>query len=76
VRVGKQDYVYIIISDGITEASSEVLKKFKESGLASRTKLILIPPSAESFNWTKLLREHGNVEYARDVVDFEMWVGH
>jgi len=71
VRVGKQDYVYIIISDGITEASSEVLKKFKESGLASRTKLILVPPSAESFNWTKLLREHGNVEYARNVVDFE-----
>jgi uncharacterized protein with von Willebrand factor type A (vWA) domain len=71
VNIGKQDHIYIIISDGITEASPEVLQKFKESGLVSRTKLILIPPSAESFNWVKLLREYSNVEYARNVIDFE-----
>ena len=71
VKIGKHDYVYIIVSDGITEASSEILQKFKESGLASRTKLILIPPSAESFNWVKELKQHNNVMYARDVVDFE-----
>jgi uncharacterized protein with von Willebrand factor type A (vWA) domain len=71
VKIGKQDYIYIIISDGITEASSEVLKKFKESGLVSRTKLILVPPSAGSFNWVKELERYNNVMYARDVVDFE-----
>jgi hypothetical protein len=71
VRVGKPDYVYIIISDGITSADSSILEEFKRSGLAARTKLILVPPASESYNWVSLLRQHGNVYYARDVAQFE-----
>jgi uncharacterized protein with von Willebrand factor type A (vWA) domain len=71
VRLGKPDYVCIIVSDGITEASSDVLEEFKRSGLAKRTKLILIPPARESYNWVALLKQHNNVQYARDVALFE-----
>jgi uncharacterized protein with von Willebrand factor type A (vWA) domain len=71
VRIGKADYVYIIISDGITSADNSVLENFKRSGLAARTKLILVPPASESYNWVSLLRQHGNVYYARDVAQFE-----
>jgi Uncharacterized protein containing a von Willebrand factor type A (vWA) domain len=69
-RIGKKEYLYIIISDGITEASQEVLEKFKASGLAKRTKLILVPPASERYNWVQLLKQYSNVYYARDVVDF------
>jgi len=71
VRLGKGDFVYIIISDGITVASSAVLEAFARSGLAKRTKLILIPPSWEDYNWVRLLKQHNNVYYARDVAAFE-----
>jgi len=71
LRLGKRDYVYIVVSDGITEASAEVLKAFEASGLARRTKLILIPPASESYNWARLLKRHGNVHFAEDVVSFE-----
>jgi uncharacterized protein with von Willebrand factor type A (vWA) domain len=71
VRIGKHDYTYIIVSDGITEASEEVLLRFKDSGLAKRTKLILIPPASSSYNWVRLLKECNNVMYARDVAAFE-----
>ena len=78
MRIGKTEYVYIIISDGITEANPEVLQKFKESGLVKRTKLILITPSVlpsstyyTYYNWVKLLQETHNVEYATDVTKFE-----
>ena len=71
VNLGKQEYLYLIISDGITEASTDVLAKFRESALAKRTKLILIPPASTSYNWVQLLKEHGNVLYARDVAEFE-----
>jgi uncharacterized protein with von Willebrand factor type A (vWA) domain len=71
MRLGKHDYIYIIVSDGITEASSEILEAFRRSGLASRTKLILIPPAREDYNWVALLKQHGNVHFARDVAQFE-----
>jgi len=71
MRIGKPDYVYLIVSDGITEASREVLKGFEESGLASRTKLILVPPAYGTYNWVELLKKHGNVHYADTVADFE-----
>jgi uncharacterized protein with von Willebrand factor type A (vWA) domain len=71
VKLGKQEYVYIIISDGITEASEEVLEKFRESGLAKRTKLILIPPASINYNWVAELRQYGNVMYAYNAVEFE-----
>jgi uncharacterized protein with von Willebrand factor type A (vWA) domain len=72
MRIGKTEYVYIIISDGITEANPEVLQKFKESDLVKRTKLIVIPPSPVGyFNWVRLLRECNNVEYASSVAVFE-----
>jgi uncharacterized protein with von Willebrand factor type A (vWA) domain len=71
VRLGKGDFLYIIISDGITVASAAVLEAFSRSGLASRTKLILIPPSWEDYNWVRLLKQHGNVYYARDIAAFE-----
>jgi uncharacterized protein with von Willebrand factor type A (vWA) domain len=70
-RLGKADYVYMIISDGITEANTSVLEAFKRSGLASRTKLVLIPPARESYNWVALLKQYNNVSYARDVASFE-----
>jgi uncharacterized protein with von Willebrand factor type A (vWA) domain len=70
-HLGKPDYVYIIISDGITSADDSVLEAFKHSGLASRMKLVLIPPAQESHNWVQLLKQHGNVYYARDVALFE-----
>jgi len=74
-RLGKAEY-YIIISDGITDASPDILGEFKKSGLAKRTRLILVPGLASSleYNWVQLLREHGNVQYARDVAEFEQAV--
>jgi uncharacterized protein with von Willebrand factor type A (vWA) domain len=71
MRIGKNDYIYIIISDGITEASDEVLKKFEESGLAKRTKLILVPPSSYGYDWVGLLKKYNNVSYVHDVAEFD-----
>jgi uncharacterized protein with von Willebrand factor type A (vWA) domain len=71
VRLGKQEYIYIIISDGITEASDEVLKKFEESGLAKRTKLILVPPSSYGYDWVELLKKYGNMMYVHNVAEFD-----
>jgi len=70
-RLGKGDFVYIIISDGITVASRAALEAFARSGLAKRTKLILIPPSWEDYNWVRLLKQHNNAYYAHDVAAFE-----
>jgi len=69
-NLGKKEYLYIIISDGITEASQEVLEKFKASGLAQRTKLILVPPASSNYNWVQLLKQYSNVQYASDVLAF------
>jgi len=71
MRIGKKEYLYIIISDGITSADDFTLKDFRNSGLASRTKLILIPPASEDYDWVQLLKQYGNVQYAEDVAQFE-----
>jgi uncharacterized protein with von Willebrand factor type A (vWA) domain len=73
LRLGKAEYTYIIISDGITNADSSILQRFRESGLAKRTKLILVPglTASQEYNWVKLLRDYGNVQYARDIAEFE-----
>jgi len=71
VTLGKLEYLYIIISDGITSASEEVLKKFVESGLVKRTKLILVPYASEYYNWVTVLKSFGNVYHAKDVAEFE-----
>ena len=70
VRLGKQDYTYIIISDGITDASNSVLKKFTESGLVKQTKLIIVPPSNDRYYWVELLKQYNNVYYANSVAKF------
>jgi uncharacterized protein with von Willebrand factor type A (vWA) domain len=70
LRLGRRDYIYIIISDGITEASHEVLRRFETSGLAKQTKLIILPPSGEGYNWVEVLRRHGRVVRATDVAGF------
>jgi uncharacterized protein with von Willebrand factor type A (vWA) domain len=70
-KLGKTEYLYIIISDGITEASTEILEKFRDSGLAKRTKLILVPPIWDSCRWVYELKKHHNVIYAYDVAEFE-----
>jgi uncharacterized protein with von Willebrand factor type A (vWA) domain len=70
-KLGKQEYLYLIISDGITEASEGVLEKFKESGLAKRTKLILVPPIWDRYNWVGELKRYNNVMHALNVAEFE-----
>jgi len=72
VRLGKEELTYIIVSDGITEASPEVLKAFEASGLAKRTKLILVPPSSLSYNWVRLLERYDNVRYVYSAAEFEV----
>ena len=71
VNLKKPENLYIIISDGLTEASENVMQKFKESGLAKRTKLIILPPGSNEYNWVRLLEDHGNVHIASDIVKFE-----
>jgi len=70
-RLGKQEYLYVIISDGITSSNEEILKKFIASGLAKRTKLILVPYASDHYNWVRVLKSFGNVYYAKDVAEFE-----
>jgi len=63
-RIGKRDYVYIIISDGIDDVSDSELRVV--SRLRSNIRFILVPPAWE----TRWLREFKYV-YARDVASFE-----
>jgi uncharacterized protein with von Willebrand factor type A (vWA) domain len=68
-RINKTDYVYIIISDGITEASEQhiqILRRF-----APRVKLILIDTREPSYNWVQLLKQFNNVALVNDVASFE-----
>jgi len=71
MRIGKNDYIYIIISDGITETSEDVLRRFEESGLVKRVKLILVPPSSYGYNWVEVLKKHGNMMYVHNVAEFD-----
>jgi uncharacterized protein with von Willebrand factor type A (vWA) domain len=72
MRLGKEEFTYIIVSDGITEASDQVLKRFEESGLAKRTKLIVVPPGLGArFKWVEVLKAYKNVSDVKDVAEFE-----
>ncbi len=69
-RIGRRDHIYLIISDGITEASEEVLSRFIAKGLAKQTRVILIPPS-EEYGWLEAVRRYGGrVINAKDVAGF------
>jgi uncharacterized protein with von Willebrand factor type A (vWA) domain len=70
MRIGKRERVYVIVSDGITEAPEELVERFRQSGLARRTKLLLVPPGEEHFNWVRLLKQYGNVHYAATAAQF------
>jgi len=72
MNIGKKDYTYIIISDGITEASDDVLNNFIKSGLVPRTKLILVPPAygSSSYRWVQVLKEAGNAHRVWRISEF------
>ncbi len=70
LRIDRPDSRYVIISDGITDAEEELVKRFMER-CGSRTKLILIPPSRDDYQWIKLLKSRGGVAYAWNVAQFE-----
>jgi uncharacterized protein with von Willebrand factor type A (vWA) domain len=70
LRIDRPDIRYVIISDGITDAPPELVREFI-SRAGRRTKLILVPPSGESYGWVQALKRLGNVAYARDVAQFE-----
>jgi len=69
-RINKTDYIYIIISDGITEASEQYLAVLRR--FAPRVKLILVDyHSVPNYNWVQLLKQFNNVMLVNDVASFE-----
>jgi uncharacterized protein with von Willebrand factor type A (vWA) domain len=68
LRIKKQDNIYLIISDGITAASDELLDEL--SKIARRIRLILINTDA-GYNWVEILKKHGNVYNVRSIAEFE-----
>jgi uncharacterized protein with von Willebrand factor type A (vWA) domain len=70
LRIDRPDNMYIIISDGITDADDGIVKRFMER-CGSRTKLILVPPSGEHYKWVQELKRRGNVAHAHNVAQFE-----
>jgi len=65
----KPTNLYLVVSDGITEASDENLRVLQ--GIAKNIKLILINTSAAGYNWVEVLRKFNNVYDVRDVASFE-----
>ena len=70
LRIDKPDNIYIIISDGITDAAPELTRQFI-SKCGTRTHLILVPLAEEKYQWVQELKKRGNVAYAKDVAQFE-----
>jgi hypothetical protein len=70
MRIGRPDHIYLIVSDGITDAPKELVNSFIEK-YGPKTKLILVPPSEEGYGWVQALKALGNVAYANDVAEFE-----
>ena len=69
-HINKTDYIYIIISDGITEASEQYLAVLRR--FAPRVKLILVDyHSVPNYNWVQLLKQFNNVMLVNDVASFE-----
>jgi len=66
LEIGKKDYIYIVISDGIDDVEDSIIKKLDAAGLKQNVRFIIVPPSWEA-PW---LRNFKYV-YARDVASFE-----
>jgi len=62
--------LFIIVSDGITDAPKELVDKFIQK-CGRRTRLILIPPANERYRWVQELKRLNNVFYVRDVAQLE-----
>jgi len=70
MRIGRPDHIYLIISDGITDAPNELVRAYMEK-YGPKTKLILVPPSEEGYSWVRELKKRGNAAYANNVAEFE-----
>jgi uncharacterized protein with von Willebrand factor type A (vWA) domain len=70
LRIDKPENIYIIISDGISDAPPELTQQFIQK-CGRKTRLILIPPSEERYGWVRELKKLGNVYYAKDAAQFE-----
>jgi uncharacterized protein with von Willebrand factor type A (vWA) domain len=70
LRIDRPDIRYVIISDGITDAPPELVKQFI-SRAGGRTKLILVPPSGDGYQWVQALKKLGSVAYANNAAQFE-----
>ncbi len=66
----RDGHLYVIISDGITNASKTLTDQFIAK-CGQKTRLILVPPSREDYLWVQKLKKLGNVYYAKDVAQFE-----
>jgi len=64
----KPTNLYLVISDGVTEASDENLRVLQS--IAKNIKLILINTRA-GYNWVEVLKKYNNVYNVRDVASFE-----
>jgi uncharacterized protein with von Willebrand factor type A (vWA) domain len=62
--------LFIIVSDGITEAPKELVDRFIQK-CGRNTRLILIPPADERYRWVQELKRLNNVFYVRDVAQLE-----
>lgn len=64
-EIGRKDRIYIVVTDGIDEVSSDVIEKLKKLGIAKNVRFILIPPAWER-EWLKNFK----YVYARDIASF------
>ncbi len=70
MNIDSPNHIYLIISDGITDAPQDLTLRFI-SRCGARTRLVLVPQSQEHYLWVQELRRRGNVVYAHNVVQFE-----
>jgi uncharacterized protein with von Willebrand factor type A (vWA) domain len=70
LKIGRRDYIYIIVTDGITEGTEETLKQLVTRGLARQMRAMLVPPGDEEGEWIKTVKSHGQVLRAGDVAEF------
>lgn len=70
LRIDRPDNLYIIISDGITDAPPELVRQFI-SKVGRWTKPMPVPPSGEQYGWVQVLKKPGNAAYVCDVAQFE-----
>ena len=66
LRIGRRDYVYVIVTDAIEDPDREVIEELKRRGLAQRIRFILVPPAWEK-EW---LTENFKYYRVTDVASF------